>query len=580
MKKILLFLLVALLFQGCEKYLDKAPDSSGMSEEVVFTDYLNFRQFEDRMYKDLNDYLANYDYGFIAAVCDEGFTVSFQWETLRVIQDGNWTQAYRLGQAMQFKPVWDSWQSIRIANISLKNLHMLTNVTEEEKSELKGQAHFMRAWYYYEFLRRQGGMPYITEPLYGAANFALPRLTYDETAQKIVADCDSAAALLPVKWDNANIGRPTKGAALALKANTYLFNASPTNNPSNDQTKWEASAKAAWDLINFSETTQTYKLMTCNSTDKITYKTPAGVQTINFPGGYDSIFNFLPYNDEIIWENYKEMGNTDRYRTFTTRSLDAGEAIQGFSPSQNIVDLFETKNGLSIKDDPTYDEQNPYINRDPRFYHCILFNQERWSSNTDYYLGLYNGGTERLDQKQYSYTGYLARKFWVNNIDKNSKEVHPLSHCIYFRYAEVLMWYAEAANEIGGPNYTLPGASLSALDALNKIRQRVNMPPVDSKYLTDKNTFRERIKNERAIEFYLEGKRFFDLARWGDASKIEHKQVFGITITTDASKPTGYAFTTNTTPVNTLSFDQKHYRWPIRSEDATMFPEFKQNPGW
>jgi hypothetical protein len=568
------------MFGGCEEYLDKVPDSTGMTEEKVFTDYLNFRQFEDRMYKDLNDYLADYDYTYIAALCDEGYTESFQWETLPVAQNGDWLRAYSLGQAMQFKPVWNSWESIRIANISLEKLDMLTNATDQQKKELKGQAHFMRAWYYYEFLRRQGGMPYITKALYGADNFALPRLSYDETAQKIAADCDSALALLPVKWDNANLGRPTQGAALALKANTLLFNASPTNNPSNDQAKWEAAAKAAWELISFAESNGTYKLMECKSNDFITYKTPNGVKTINFVGGYDSIFNYLPYNDEIIWENYGQMQNGGRYTTFTTRSLAAGGIIQGYSPSQNIVDLFETQNGLSIKDDPSYDDQNPYVGRDPRFYHTILFNQERWSSNSDYYLGLYNGGTERLNQKQYSYTGYLSRKFWVNNVDKNSGEDHPISHCIYFRYAEVLMWYAEAANEIGGPNYTLPGANMSAVDALNKIRQRVGMPTVNAKYLADKNTFRERIKNERAIEFYLEGKRFFDLSRWGDASKIEHKQVFGITISEDKTKPTGYAFSRNSTPVITLTFDQKHYRWPIPLTDATMFEEFKQNPGW
>ena len=106
------------------------------------------------------------------------------------------------------------------------------------------------------------------------------------------------------------------------------------------------------------------------------------------------------------------------------------------------------------------------------------------------------------------------------------------------------------------------------------------MPDVNAKYLTDQATFRERIKNERAIEFYLEEKRFFDLSRWGDAHKIEHKQVFGITISKDLTKPTGFVFTRNTNPVVTLTFDQKHYRWPIKLDDALMFENFLQNPGW
>ncbi|HPR33196.1 MAG TPA: RagB/SusD family nutrient uptake outer membrane protein [Prolixibacteraceae bacterium] len=579
MKNITWILLIALLFAGCEEYLDKVPDSDGMTEEQVFTDYLNFKKFQDRMYKDMHDYLADYDYSFIAAVCDEG-TTSCRWETLPVVQNGDWLRSYSLAQALQFSTPWRAWESIRIANMSLQRLSVLENASAQQKDELKGQAHFMRAWYYYEFLRRQGGMPYLTRPLIASDNFAIPRLSFEETARMIAADCDTAFSLLPVKWNNNNYGRPTKGAALAVKASTFLFNASPSNNPSNDPAKWEEAAQAAWDLIQFSEENSAYKLEPCQSTDNVSYMTPEGVKTIEFTGGYDSIFNHVPFNDEIIWEFASQMQNGGRYTTFSTTNLVTGGIIQGYSPSQNMVDLFETANGLSIADDPAFDEQNPYVNRDPRFYHCILFNRERWTSKTDYYLSLYNGGEERQALDHFSKTGYLARKFWVNNIDQWSDAAHPISHCIYFRYAEVLMWYAEACNELGGPNHTLSGANLSALDAVNRVRSRVGMPGVDARYLADKNSFRERIKNERAIEFFLEGKRFFDLSRWGDASKVVHKEIYGINILEDATKPTGYVFNRSTEPIVSLTFDQKHYKWPIPLADATMFEEVKQNPGW
>jgi hypothetical protein len=584
MKKIFILIAAVVLFTSCEDYLDKVPDSSGMTEDDVFTDYLNFRQFEDRMYKDMNDYLSSGDYGFIAATCDEGY-VTEEWGLLPIVQSGDWLQAFEKGLA-QFSGVWNSWQSIRIANICIEKLPMLEEATQQQKDEIKGQANFMRAWYYYEFLRRQGGMPYITKSLSGSDEFGLPRLSFHETALKIVADCDSALALLPQKWDNANIGRPTKGAAMALKASTLLFDASPTNNTSNDVERWKVAAQAAWNLIDFASSTGTYKLMECKSTEELTYKvTDANsndvIKTINFTGGYDSIFNYLPYNDEIIWEFFSAMQNGDRYSTFATPSLASTGIMAGYGPSQNIVDRFETLNGLAINDDPSYDEQNPYTNRDPRFYHNILFNGERWTSKTDLYLELFNGGRERPSNAMYySYTGYLSRKFWVNNIDLWSDAEHPITHVIYFRFAEILMMYAEACNEIGGPEYTLPGANLSAKDAVNKIRARVNMPAVNSKYLASKESFRERIKNERAIEFYLEGKRLFDLSRWGDAHKLEYKQVYGITINKDLTKPTGYVFSRNTTPVVTLTFDQKHYRWPIKLSDALMFEKFEQNPGW
>jgi hypothetical protein len=103
---------------------------------------------------------------------------------------------------------------------------------------------------------------------------------------------------------------------------------------------------------------------------------------------------------------------------------------------------------------------------------------------------------------------------------------------------------------------------------------------VNNAYLSNKDVFRERIKNERAVELFLEGHRFFDLSRWGDAHKAEHRQLYAIDITPDATKPTGYVFNKPTEPFFTLTFNQKHYRWPVPLEDALMFKEFKQNPGW
>lgn len=140
--------------------------------------------------------------------------------------------------------------------------------------------------------------------------------------------------------------------------------------------------------------------------------------------------------------------------------------------------------------------------------------------------------------------------------------------------------YAEAANEIGGPAYTLPGASLTAVGALNRVRARAQMPPVNASYLGSKDTFRERIKNERAIELYLEGKRLFDLSRWGDASKEVHKNIYGADFVSNAGQPTGYTITKTTNPVYKLVFEPRQYRWPIPSNDAMMFGAFKQNPGW
>ncbi len=585
MKKILLFLSFVIVLGGCEEYLDKIEDSAGMTGEDVYTDYLNFRKFEDRMYKDMHNYLSAGDYTFIAALCDEGF-LGPGWETMPTAQKGDWIRSYTTGQALQFYGVWRSWESIRIANLSLENLHRLKNATEQETNELKGQAHFMRAWYYYEFLKRQGGLPYVTFSFKGSDNFALPRLSFHETALLIAADCDTAAALLPERWDIQNMGRPEKGAAMAVKASALLYSASPTNNPENDPAKWKLAAEASWNLLSTlgPEGNGRYKLLESNGTDEVSYMIPTAddttYQTVSFPSGYDSIFLYLPYHDEIIWENYPAINDGGLYSVYTVPSISNAGVIQGFTPSANFIDQYETGNGLAIGDDPSFNSQNPYVNRDPRFYHSILFNGERWTSKTDKYLELYEGGSERKATPYNAYSGYMARKFWGRNVDQWSGSRSPYNHVIYFRLADILLQYAEAANELGGPNYTLPGASMSAVDALNEVRRRVKMPEVNSRYLSSTAALRERIKNERAVELFLEGSRFFDLSRWGDAHKMEHKQLFADEFTLNPTAPTGYNINRASIPFATYTFEQKHYRWPIPLKDALMFKEFKQNPGW
>ncbi|GGF74750.1 RagB/SusD family nutrient uptake outer membrane protein [Wenyingzhuangia marina] len=574
---------------SCEDYLDKVQESDGIQEEAILKDYVMFRQYEDGMYQDLLNYLSSSDYSFISALSDEGYVNSINWETMPIAQSGDWLRSYSTGQALQFFRVWGSWRSIRIANRVIELLPKLEGATDAQKDELKGQAHFMRAWYYYEMLKRQGGMPYITTAFSAddsTEEFALPRLSYHETALKIAADCDSAAVLLPERWNQQNLGRPEKGAAMAVKAAALLFSASPSNNPSDDQSKWELAAKASWDLLsdlgNYGN--NRYSLVESNGTDKVTYKIPsiAGEKSIEYSSGFDSIFMYQPFHDEIIWENYAVSSGADNtHVVFTTRGLQYTNVIQGYSVNASFVDLFETKNGLAIGDDPDFDSQDPYINRDPRFYHSILFNGERWTSESDRYLELFDGGEERKSEPGYNQSGYMARKFWARNVDGFPGGISsPITHVIYFRLADILLQYAEAANEIGGPNYTLPGAAISAVEAVNIVRARVQMPPVNAMYLSDKNSFRERIKNERAVEFYLEGKRFFDLSRWGDAHKIEHKAYYADQFLENPAAPTGYDINRASTPFYIRTFEQKQYKWPIPLSDAFMFEEFKQNPGW
>ncbi|HHU95960.1 MAG: RagB/SusD family nutrient uptake outer membrane protein [Bacteroidota bacterium] len=582
MKYLFVFLSIILVFSSCEEYLDKIEEADGMSKEEVFGNYQNYRKFADKMYQDRHNYLSQGDYTPIACMADEGTAVS-GWPSLAEAQNGNWIglMASDYPNSGLLGGVWRSWRSIRIANMTLANLHMLDNdptVTKQQIDQLKGQAHFMRAWYYYEYLRRQGGMPYIEYAFDADDNFALPRLSRQETAEKIAADCDTAFQLLPERWPEDHIGRPEKGSALALKAAALLIPASKQYNTGNESSRWEAVAEAAWNAIDFAKTTRRYSLLTSNSTSEVTYKTPGGVKTISYASGFDSIFMYMPYNDEIMWEHYSAI-NENMYNIYGVPSIVSAGIVKGYSVSANIVDRFETLNGLAIQDDISYDPQNPYVNRDPRFYHSILFNQQRWTSESGRYLELWNGGSERLAENFYNRSGYLARKFWAPNRDQFSGRVNENNHAIYFRLAEMYLIYAEAANELGGPDHKASGADMSAVDAVNVVRARVKMPPVNSIYLT-KDAFRLRIQNERAVEFFLEGKRLFDLMRWGLAHQPEYKNLYAVDLVKDDSKPTGFAISRSDLPFHTNVFEPKQYNWPVPMSDGFMFDEFKQNPGW
>ncbi len=593
MKKIIIVAFIAItgfFSLSCEEYLASTPAADGFLKEDVFSDYLTFRQFLDGVYPYLHDYLAPFDYAWIGALGDEGYLNS-AWETMGVARSGDWLRAFNTGQALQFYRVWEGWEGVRRCNIALEEIPTLVNsgqlengsVTQTQIDELEGQAHFMRAWFHYEFLRRQGGMPYITEVYEASDDFSRARLSYNETALRIAADCDSAMALLPESWNSANLGRPTRGAAMALKASALLHSASPANNPSNDQTRWELAAQAAWDLIDFAQSTGRYSLMPSNGTDQIQYDTPGGIQTITFPSGFDSIFMYTPLNEnsEIIWENYQQSttGN-GTYTVLTVPSIEDGGIIQGFSPSHNIVERFETANGLALEDDPGFDPQNPYVNRDPRFYYSILFNNEIWTS-VNRPLELFVDGQDRDPTNQFSnHTGYLSRKFWNRNVDAQSDQAAPLTHKIYFRYAEILLMYAEACNEIGGPSYTLPGANMSALDAVNMVRNRVGQPDVPAQYTGSADDFRERIRNERVVELYLEGKRVFDLMRYGTIGNIENRSIYAINLVENPGAPTGFDIQPISTPYSIYQYSSKHTRFPIPLEDALIFDDFSQNPGW
>ncbi|MEX2351045.1 MAG: RagB/SusD family nutrient uptake outer membrane protein [Balneolaceae bacterium] len=589
MKKLLAIILAVPLFfavQSCEDFLDKIPEADGLVEEDVFTDYLNFKRFLDRGYTWHHDYLNQFNQSMLAAITDEGYTRS-EWETMTIIGPGNWTSGFGAGGATEWNTFEDAWLGIRVANMALKNLPLLeeSGGTSAQIDELKGQAHFLRAWYYFDLFKRHGGMPYIEEVLEPDSEFNLPRLSYLETAQKIAADADTAAGLLPEQWPQSDIGRANVGAALAIKSTALLYAASPGpyRNTSNDVALWEAAAQAAWDFIDYAETTGHYELMDGTSTEDARWWTPGGEVTHTYPDDRVNVFMYTEPQDntEIIYWHHQSLFQ-NKYVTFGVPSITSRGRMSGYSPTQNFVDRFEMLDGYPIDESPMYDPADPYANRDPRFYQTILFNMRDWNEGAggdDVYLQLYNGGRDRIAEQYYSYTGYLSNKYWDRNSNVTVDQNPPITYTIYFRYADILLQYAEAANEVGGPNHTIAGATMSAADAVNMVRARVDMPPIPPEYM-NQDDFRERVKNERAIELFFENKRIFDLQRWGDLTNTENTVLYGATITENTGSPIGYDVQQSTDPVVIRPYVDRHYLFPVPPIQASMYEAFDQNPGW
>jgi len=217
---------------------------------------------------------------------------------------------------------------------------------------------------------------------------------------------------------------------------------------------------------------------------------------------------------------------------------------------------------------------NPWVNRDPRFRGGILVDQDEWTFRTPELLKLnmYVGGGDAGAEFA---SPYVCKKFWpkgVNSYDQMAEQYRMSNPVV--RLAEIYLIYAEALNELEGPNARVAGGSITALEAVNIVRARAGMPGVHSKFTGNRDIFRERIRNERAVELFAEdGTRWYDLKRWNVAHLDKYKQVYTMRFDKDYSYFDKVLYQEKV-------FDMKHYWMPIYRSQTQIYPEFYQNPGW
>ena len=435
------------------------------------------------------------------------------------------------------------YAGIRKTNIFLANIGVVPLNLAGQKAQWISEARVLRAIFYFELIKRWGGVPLIGDTVFSLTdNVKYKRNSFDECVQYISNELDSSVSALPVSYTTAYFGRITQGAALAMKARLLLYAASPLHNPSNDPAKWQTAADAAQKVMS----TGTYSLVS-------------------------SFYNLFSTrsNTEVILAYYQSTGYAVEQLNGPIGSTRGDKGYT--SPTQELVDEFEMANGTAITDAGSgYNPQNPYANRDPRLSLTVFYNGQSWLSRT---VQTYDGGIDRPAgygnaTSGETRTGYYMRKFLStsgsNSAYANSEHDFPI-----IRYAEILLDYAEASNEASGPGSAV-------YSAIESIRKRAGLSPYALPTGLTQDDMRQRIRHERRVEMAFEEQRFWDIRRWKIADSVLNGTLHGIQIVNN-----GGNMVYSTVDVSQVQFDaSKMYLYPIPYQEMVSNPNMEQNPNW
>ena len=548
----------------------------------------------------------------------------------------------------EFNNYFKYYAGIRKAGTVLHRIGEVEDISDLDRRDFMGRAYFLIGYYYFQLLLQYGPVPIVPDVPFDVdadvSEMSLERATFDETVEQSVKYLELAADYLYPTRPSTELRIPTKGAALATLSRLKLYAASPWFNggsgglytdwvrtsdnahfisQSHDNSKWGAAAVAAKKLIDSDE----YEL----------YTTSRKKDTKNLPDAVIQAYNKRPisqFNPEDIdpYRSYAEVFNGDIavetnpeiiYSTLahqTGKDSPAGIAFPAFMGGMNglnvthdIAAAFYNEDGTPfimpeehwepIGEDKAFsgytlkaNAAKMYDKREMRFYVSIGFNHCFWpgtsynGSNNDVrnvevlYYNDGNAGPPANFAVDYNHSGYTFKKY-VHLEDNlySGGSIKPKAFPVY-RYAEILLNYAEALNELDG-EYTEDGITVigrnddAILDAFNQIRYRAGLPGLT--ILPSREEMRDLIKQERRLEFVAEGFRYHDLRRWGDAYEAYNRPVLGMNI--KARKNQRKEFHTITTLDSDKSrryFDYKNYFCPIPKSAIDKNHKLVQNPGW
>ncbi|GGC26197.1 hypothetical protein GCM10011386_17750 [Parapedobacter defluvii] len=620
-----LVLVASIFFTGCSDVLDQAPDGK-ISLEDVFKDDEKVAAYMNSCYAYIPGEGKSYFFHMRGPVdwSDEAWDTDAEaepWITSGKLYSGNVSAASHFnadradGNNGQY---WvRMWEGIRKCSLFLGQIDGATVRNESNRARWKAEAHLLRAYYYSVLLKFFGcALPIVREAHGYEDDFSQTvRSSYYDVVQFIIEDCDVALSTPELPWritSGAEAFRFTKAVAEGLKSRMSLYAASPLYNEGNDY--WEEA---------YQLNKQALANLSANGYELY--------DQVNFPSWSDNPDVFLPNDAAKLFNEYfsnsmaYESSPTDKETIYQTNAGQDGFGTDGVGaqnqyksgscPSQEIVDCFETIDGQPILDlakpyvdevthlqpnfnpnNTLYDEQNPYENRDPRFYASIYYNgslrkaywpfDETTESIENYPAG--RGYRTRViatwtgepqtgrhpTTRKATRTGYFLRKFMHPNTGQEVVNVGMAAPKV-MRLGEIYLNLAEAAAEAGHLN--------DAYEAVNAIRKRVNMPELPQGLSKDQLLL--RIRNERRVELAFESHRYFDVRRWntpdGDLEKTD-RWITAAHITRNADGT--YTYARGPVSRERLCYSRKFMWFPIPLDDVNIMigltGENWQNPGW
>ncbi|QNK61618.1 RagB/SusD family nutrient uptake outer membrane protein [Pedobacter sp. PAMC26386] len=476
---------------------------------------------------------------------------------------------------------WDAnYAGIRKVNVFLANIEKVPLKTPGLKLRWKAEARALRAMFYFELIKRWGGVPLIGDQVFElSSDLNVARNSYEECLNYINSELDAAMpSLLGPNGTSGTTGiyygRFNRGAAMAIKSRMMLYAASPLNNPANSNLKWVAAALAAKSIMDSVRDGKfLYSLSTATTTAHYTAANMSALASAtslnNYVSGVNKFLNVFSArsNNEIILP-YSQSTNSDVEKNNEPIGYPRG-GLGKTNPTQELVNEYEMLNGKMISETGSgYTITTPYFNRDPRLAGTVSFDGLFWLTRN---VQTYDGGKDRplgygnVAQGE-TRTGYYLRKFMTGTTSDNAYT--SLNHNFpIFRYAEILLNYAEAQNEAVGPDGNVYAA-------INQIRSRVNMPNLPTGL--SQSDMRIRIRHERRIEMAFEEQRFWDIRRWKIAEAVLNGSLHGIQGTLN-----GAAISYREVISAPVQFNaSKMYLYPIPYKEIVSNQKMIQNPNW